>query len=264
MCGGSARWLFGMRFGKAKVDIDRYLQRFDNLNVLSSGLSGAFVSTAVNHILGLEKYGERYDHIICSTYMQQQLIKRFRTDLILAAKQLSSTLEIPGFAGIVFEADFVDRVKNARVRTDSVLKVKVRGESGGGIEDWDAKDYVEYSGSADLRRIAKEIKVGTWLLPNWNQGCFDAVQLLDNKRLRFVQVTARKSHSLLLHHAADLINTLVELGFEIETIDFVFLVPEGKDRPKLDKPVGDLVGPWGEWTRDDVRFLWLPGNAESV
>jgi DNA polymerase III delta prime subunit len=263
LCGGSVRWLFGMNFNGAKADIDRYLQRVEKFDALSSGLSGAFASTAVNHVMGLDKDGERYDRIICSTYMQQQLIKRFRTDLILAAKQLSSTLEIPGFAGIVFEADFVDRVKTARMRNDSVLKVKVRGERGDVIEDWDAKDYVEYSGSADLRRIVKKINVGTWLLPNWNQGCFDAVQLLKNKTLRFVQVTAGKSHNLLLNHAAVFIKTLVGLGFEIETIDFVFLGPEGSDPPNLTKIVGSLLH-WGRWTKDKIRYLWLPKNAESV
>jgi hypothetical protein len=61
-----------------------------------------------------------------------------------------------------------------------------------------------------------------------------------------------------------LIGTLVALGFEIETIDFVFLGAEGSDRPKITSDVVGDLRPWGEWKTDKVRFLWLPKNAESV
>jgi hypothetical protein len=270
MCGGSARWLFGMDFNEAKSDIDRYLERVENSNVLSSALRGAVASTAVNHVMGLEKDEEGYVRIICSIYIQRQLSNIFRVELIQSAKNLASTLGNPAFAGLVLEADF-----DNRVMTSSCLKVKDRDEADV-VEAWDAGNYVEFSAESDLqggmtrkfdgseaRRNKKEIKVGTWLLPKWNQGCYDAVQLLENNTLRFVQVTMGKTHSLRLQFAVYLIETLVALGFKIETIDFVFLGPEGSEPPKLTNVEGDLR-PWGEWTVNDVRYLWLPKNAESV
>jgi hypothetical protein len=267
MCGGSARWLFGMDFNEAKSDINRYIESVENSNVLSSALRGAVASTAVNHVMGLEKDEERYVRIICSTYTQRQLSHNFRVELIQSAKNLASTLDNPAFAGLVLEADF-----DNRVMTSSCLNVKGRDEADV-VEAWDAGNYVEFSAESDLqggvtrkfdgssvKANIKLIKVGTWLLPKWNQGCYDAVQLLDKKKLRFVQVTMGKTHSLRLQFAVSLIRTLVELGLEIETIDFVFLGPEGSDRPRIENISGDLR-PWEEWTVDDVRYLWLPRDA---
>ena len=174
-------------------------------------------------------------------------------------------LQHPGFDGLVLEADFGDRVMHSPLLT---VKSDV-----GADETWSAGRYVEFvrdgdllgkvkrkSDGSEIRGNIKSIKNGTWLFPKWNHGCYDAAQLIDGKKIRIVQVTKGKTHTMLVYFVSSLIQTLVTLGFEIETIDFVVLGPEGCERPKLDTPVGDLSA-WN-WNVDMMRFLWLPRNAE--
>lgn len=59
----------------------------------------------------------------------------------------------------------------------------------------------------------KRIKIGSWLIPTrWNQGCFDAVQLLDDC-LRVVQVAAAKTHKLNIRFVRALAGSLVGMQF---------------------------------------------------
>jgi len=265
LCGGSARWLFGMNWTEARRDIDGYVDRVSDPRVLHSAFGGAAAETAVNHIMGLEREGNKSVRTICSAYIQRALCLKFRKHLIEAAKNLGTVLLHPGFHGLILEADFCDRVMHSALLT---VKSDV-----GADETWSAGCYVNFVRVEDLlgkvkrkldgseiRENIKSIKNGTWLFPSWNQGCYDAAQLLDGGVMRIVQVTIGKTHAMLVYFVSSLIQTLVALGFEIETIDFVILVPEGSERPKLATPVGDLRA-W-KWNVNMVRFLWLPRNAE--
>jgi len=265
LCGGSARWLFGMGWTEARKEIDDYVGRVLDSRALRSALRGAVPETAVNHIIGLEREGGMGVITICSVYIQRALCGKFRNELIKFAKNIETVLQHPGFDSLVLEADFGDRVMNSK-------GLKVTSDVGAD-ETWSTGHYVAFvrvedllgkvkrkSDGSEIRGNIKSIKNGTWLFPKWYQGCYDAAQLIDGKKIRIVQVTNGKTHTMLVYFASSLIQTLVALGFEIETIDFVVLGPEGCERPKLDTPVGDLSA-WN-WNVDMMRFLWLPRNAE--
>ena len=265
LCGGSARWLFGMGWTDALSDIGGYINRVSDSGVLRYALTGGVGNKDVNHIMGLEREGDKGVRTIGSMYIQRALSGKFRDDLIKAAKNLATVLQHPGFHGLVLEADFIDRVMRY-----NVLNVT---SNEGAVESWSAEHYVEFgvlgdllgkvkrkSDGSEIWENIKSIKIGTWLFPKWNQGCYDAVQLIESNCLRIVQVTTGKRHSMLVHFVSSLIHTLVALGFEVETIDFVFLGPEGSNPPNLNAPEGDLSH-WN-WDVGMVRFLWLPHKAE--
>ena len=95
LCGGSPCWLFGMDWTEAQSDIDGYVDCVSDVSVLRNSLCGAVADTAMNHIMGLERDGNKFVRTICSRYIQRTLCRKFRSELIKFARGEVSTPSDP-------------------------------------------------------------------------------------------------------------------------------------------------------------------------
>jgi hypothetical protein len=88
-----------------------------------------------------------------------------------------------------------------------------------------AKKRIEFLNEDELNN--EDLTENTWLIPKrWNQGCYDAVQILPNNGVRFVQVTLSKRHDLKLCHIVKLLNKLPKnLRKSIQKVEIAIVIP---------------------------------------
>jgi len=71
----------------------------------------------------------------------------------------------------------------------------------------------------------------TWLLPTrWNQGGFDAVQLLPNNAVRFVQITRGASHSLKWKYHFMILENLQKANYNVSSFEIAFILSADADQ----------------------------------
>ena len=109
---------------------------------------------------------------------------------------------------------------------------------------------------------------GVWLKPmKWNQGGYDAIFIdKTSGRIRFVQLTRGDSHSFKIGYFYKFLQMLRDspFGFEISTLEIVFLVLKGKiETYKLSQVSGEgLLAEFG-WKKgkevDHVQVFGING-----
>jgi len=228
--GGSARWMFGYNEKSAMEDITQWLERCSDAKIIQ-GLTGDRSDAAVNHLLCRDKNGT-VD--IQSRYIALYLSKKYEAHFIAEARKHIMSSTNPSWDGWVFQMDFFYQLRMALNHCRSFI---LYDKDNTKIE-WKVPRQVEYLipdnlKGAKLKKKGPEqfanrytIQPDDWLIPTkWNQGCYDAAQLLDNA-LRIVQVTRAKTHSLKLRFVRHLIAALVSIGFTIEDVEIVVVVPK--------------------------------------
>jgi len=263
MTGGSVRWMFGMAEDEAEEDINSWISSCTDMRLITNGMQGNRSPTTVNHLLSRNREGKCW---IISRYVALKLSTRCEAAFVSEASSLSMTFANPSWNGWVFQIDFFLQLRMAETNRQGLVLQRQEGS-----ETWTVPNRVEFRDPKDFQgnpvkadpnqesENKKGIKLNDWLIPTkWNQGCYDAAQLLPENSLRIVQVTRAASHSLKLHFVHLLIAPLVSVGFKVDKIDLVFVVPLDevtKFKLSATKVTGDLRA-WG-WKLGEERVLGL-------
>jgi hypothetical protein len=230
LTGGSVRWMFGMKATDVEKEIVSALDKCggNQLSHLLSGLLGPTSQNVANHLLSETKDGI----CIVSKWASLQIVNRCSKEFLMAIKAHLLVKENPALDGWLFENDFFYQLKSAKMG-----KSQLEFLTG---EKWDVPSQFTFRDPYDFVGQKRKIKgkpeicdnkmnihVGAWLMPSkWNQVCYDAVQLLQNNKIRFVQVTRASAHTIKLYACRKIITALTEIGFTINECDFVIVVPE--------------------------------------
>eukprot|EP01126_Amoeba_proteus_P023598 TRINITY_DN2369_c0_g6_i1.p1 TRINITY_DN2369_c0_g6~~TRINITY_DN2369_c0_g6_i1.p1 ORF type:complete len:447 (+),score=84.18 TRINITY_DN2369_c0_g6_i1:437-1777(+) len=234
--GGSARWMFDFNSDEVSSFILAYIEKVTDFESLSSSFVGTKSSVAINHLFIADKNKASF---LVSEFAARTLADKCAVSFFSQAR--SSTLASnPAFDGWILEADFLYQVRRAEKGSGLILldfDEKAKANPSPTIR-WEAACRIRFDKVQDLTAPYDE---NTWLIPNrWNQGCYDAIQII-NKGLRVVQVTRADSHSLKLRYVVELLNELVKNN-TIEILEIVFVFPSDKDPNTfhLKYPVGTL------------------------
>jgi hypothetical protein len=247
IAGASARWMFAFDCDELVTkEIPKYVEKLSNMNDLLSGMSGERGATAVNHLCMVNKKGKGF---IVSEFAMRLVAEKCESSFITQATSFARKFQNPAFDGWVFELDFLLQL---RLKEESAITVTI--DDVDGTESWQVKSRESFHNVRDVGEL--QLETNMWLIPLcWNQGGYDAVQVLDEK-LRFVQITRGATHDLKLHYFSELIKQVVEARF-VEHIEVVFVVPFG-EKAKFKKPTqaqvtGDLRS-W-KWKLADLRVV---------
>jgi hypothetical protein len=247
IAGASARWMFAFNCDELVTEeIPKYVEKLSNMNDLLSGMSGKRSATAVNHLVMVNKLGKGF---IVSEFAMRLVAEKCEAAFITQATSFATKFKNPAFDGWVFELDFL---LHLRLKEGAAIDVTV---DGGGTESWNVKKRESFHTVDDITDL--QLEDDMWLVPKrWNQGGYDAVQVLD-KKLRFVQITRGATHGLKLHYFSKLIKQVVQMQHIVENVEVVFVVPFGEktnfEKPTHAQVIGDLR-PWN-WTLDDLRVV---------
>jgi hypothetical protein len=280
IAGGSVRWMFGMQEDAAIKDIHDWIKTCNDMKSILNGMTGAHSEQAVNHLLGHYKLDDETErHPIISRFVAVEISKHCEASFVVAASNLSISFFNPSWDGWVFQIDFFMQLRTAHEKmtelrlTNKATKKSVVSSSSkkdqpdekiieeGTVEAWKVPNQIEFHNVKDLQGAKvlndprreyenkKTIQENDWLIcTKWNQGCYDAAQLLPSNKLRIVQITRAKSHSLKLRFIRTLIAALISIGFQIDKdgIDVVFVVPS-EDVFEFNLSPNKVIGDLTEW-----------------
>jgi hypothetical protein len=232
--GGSARWMFAFSQPRVVDDVVKHIAGLGDATLMLDGDMGPTSLNMKTHLLASYVPGT---YTIVSRYVADLLVKRAGAAFVKHMTAVAGEQKNPALRGWAFELGFFVEIKQA-VRERRSVQVKVWG-SGNNVESWRATPVSNFD--------PKEFKVpdilDAWARPiTWNQGGYDAVLLTsvgDRKvAVRVVQVTAGITHSVKLSYVESLLERLVKQGFEVESVDVVFVVPRASAFR-----VGSISGP---------------------
>jgi hypothetical protein len=253
IAGASARWMFAFSFNTIMQEVPKWVAKVTDLNLLLNGMNGERSDSAVNHLCMVT---QKKAFIVCE-YAMRLIAETCEASFIKAATRYASNFEFDNqtFDGWVFELDFMLQLRQASEAAKKSLVVYANENN---AEKWDVGNRLSFDKPQEIESM-KSLDDGTWLIPRrWNQGGYDAVQLLPDKRLRFVQITRGKTHGLKLSFFHTLIKHVVEKR-EVESVEVVFVVPRGAKHefkcPTATNVSGSLE-PWG-WKLVDLRVVKL-------
>ena len=160
--------------------------------------------------------------------------------------------------GWVFEAYFL---ACASEKSDLVLRKEVNSKkSKRAIVTWSCPQ-------PDFRRICvftpqslnHKLPLDTWLRPDSpQQPGFDAVMLLSNGLIRFIQTTVAQEHDLKMWALANLVTRLQQLGHEVTDAEVFFVIPD--DAFAKNFVITELHG----WEQFVKLFKSWPKKLENV
>jgi hypothetical protein len=245
--GGSARWMFSFSQPEVLADVATHVAALGSAMFLLNGDMGPTSLNMKTHLLASYAPGT---YTIVSRFVADLLVKRAGSGFVQHMASVAEEQSNPALRGWAFELGFFVEIEQA-VRERRSVQVKVCG-SGNNVESWPATAVSNFD--------PKEFKVpdilDAWARPiAWNQGGYDAVLLTseaDGKvSVRVVQVTAGITHSLKLNYVESLLQRVVKEGFEVKSVDVVFVV-----RRAITFQVGPISG-----TGDTLRALgWRSGD----
>ena len=256
LAGASARWMFAFDCDTLiKQEIPTYIDELENMATLLSGMSGKRSATAVNHLCMVNKDRKGF---IVSEYAMRLIAEKCELSFIAEASEFARAFKNPVFDGWVFEMDFLMQLRLS-VKLGSCLINLF--DCDGVQESWSVKSRESFYKVTDIS--AMKLEDDMWLIPQrWNQGGYDAVQVLDNKRLRFVQITRAAKHSLKLDYYSTLIKQVVQHR-EVASVEVVFVIPyvEEYQAPEVSSIRGSLE-PWG-WKPSALRVMRLKRSGSG-
>lgn len=218
--GTNARWMFAMTLSGVKSAIGMYTSRIGNISDALTANAGGAAKFAVTQLFPLVSFGE--NAVIVSQYVARRLSSKVEASFLQMALVNPALQQIPSLDGWIFQMDFFYQLLVAsRMNT----KLSVRHKDNDHIDEWDVGAIRSFYNLDDVSVFSNSIRENDWLNPTKvNQGCYDAVQLCKD-RIRFVQVTRAKSHSLKLSYVIALVKCLRSLGCNFDDIDIVVVVP---------------------------------------
>jgi len=122
--------------------------------------------------------------------------------------------------GWVFEAFFL---ASASERADIIVRTASRDQIVWNCPHPEARRVVVFR----PKTLRNKIPLDTWLQPDSpQQPGFDAVMLLSNGLIRFIQTTVAREHDLKMSALADLVIKLQQLGHEVTDAEVFFVIPD--------------------------------------
>jgi hypothetical protein len=244
--------MFGFDVETICCDIEKQIEKCVDFTKLVEDSSGPSSNVAINHLR--QKRGKK--HFIISNYVMRELVQKCERSFIKALTNVSLVHGNPSFDGWVFEMDFLIQIREmCNDVTKSTLELFHPKNSD--VETWNGSGYQTFTEPAELEGV--EIKDNTWLFPKkWNQGGYDAVELVDSKTIRFVQVTRGETHDLKLHYMETFLREsgLVE---SMTNVDVVFVIPVGNSF--ILPTFGNVVGKLTNWDADQQRVLCIKRSS---
>jgi hypothetical protein len=248
--GASARWMFSFTPQEVRDEVHDQMRKVANMQSLLAGTSGDRARDAVNHLRLMDQKGNIF--IVCE-YAMRLISEKCEASFITQATHFASKLNNPVFDGWVFELDFMLKLRLA----DEVQASLTVYCDGGEEEAWAVPKRQVFDTVADIN--ANHLNDNTWFIPErWNQGGYDAVQLLPNKRLRFVQITRARTHDLKLRYFAEFVKQVIKMKQAVEKVEIVFVIPFERVDFKLPS-VAQVSGKLQTslWKYDELRVVKL-------
>jgi hypothetical protein len=248
--GASARWMFAFDYDTLVTkEIPTYIAKINDAKVLLAGMGGDRSLTTVNHLCMVNKDRKGF---IVSEYAMRLIAEKCEQSFITEATAFADAYANPSLDGWVFELDFLLRLRLAKKHGHALIVYDDMAE-----EPWTVDSRKHFDKLAELEQI--QLADGMWLIPKrWNQGGYDAVQVLENNGLRFVQVTRGATHSLKLDYFVKLITEVVKQR-QVASVEVVFVVPFGSAdefKPPTDAQVRGSLSEW-KWQLSDLRTVQL-------
>jgi hypothetical protein len=238
--GYCARFMFDMTEEAIKEEIINAVDRVSNFNdIVNVGVAS---TDAVNTIA--YAFGKNNGIVLVSAFAARALALRKQkgpsmSDMELFLETAAGVRDElnPALDGWVFELDFLTRIRSAIKETD-VFNGRFRYYEGP-LSDAVSNDKIEvskaisFNSSADvnLTDVSELKKNHTWYIPTkYDQGEFNAVELIDNNQLRFYQITRAKTRSLKTEYKLSFLHKFNALREKyklspILSFDVVFVVP---------------------------------------
>jgi len=236
--GGSARWMFSLSIADVCADVEHYINCVSDKAVLSSGLTGTQSDVAINHLFMADHHKKPF---LISEFVTRMLAETCESTFLKQA-MMSDLINNPSFDGWILEADFLFQVRIAKQSQLKLLDFQSRSPNNQTPTiSWEVAQRLHFRDVVDLD--GETLTENTWFIPlRWNQGCYDAVQLLPDNGVRIIQVTRADTHSLKLRYVVEMLNQIKACNFGIDSIEIAFVLPSDKDPEtfQLKHPIGTL------------------------
>jgi len=258
IAGGSARWMFSFTTDQAIADIDKNIKKVSNIQDLSAGFLGNRSLLAVNHLVMQLRLG----NFFMSEFIARQVAEICEISFIQQAANCALAKTIPTFDGWVFEADFLLQIR----LSETNQKPMVLRTSEKNIESlWNVNQRVHFLSveklsdclcTVNTQEIGKfHLEDHNWLIPKkWNQGGYDAVQILPDGGVRFVQITRAKTHTLKLKYFEEMLDALVKLGFQVKSVQIAFVI-SNQGTFKLGK-ISEATGKYDNFLIESDNYIY--------
>jgi len=220
--GVSARFMFGTTVGKIIATLSG-LVRSLSLARRETTLSGLIYSPEFKHTCMSFSCNSPND------FTQNGFVSQFvarAVGVVSRSRDIRALVEEcnlgPQARGWMFEAFFLACVAESE---DMVLE-EVVNETHTVRVTWSSRpNRTERVVRFDPHNMESMIPINTWMYSN-NAG-YDAVMLLENGIIRFIQATIGNKHDLKMWALADLVKRLRKLGHVVSAAEIVFVIPDG-------------------------------------
>mmetsp|Transcript_999 Transcript_999/g.1221 ORF Transcript_999/g.1221 Transcript_999/m.1221 type:complete len:589 (-) Transcript_999:188-1954(-) len=252
--GGCARWMFSFTVNETCIDVENHINKCENFVQLIEESSGPSSNVAVNHLR--QKRGNA--HFIISKHVMREIVKKCDKTFIKGLTAVSSIYGNPSFDGWVFEMDFLIQINEMCKDVTGHTSLQVLNADKSVAGTLYGHDYRTFIDARKLREV--RFKEYTWLVPKkWNQGGYDAVQVINSDTIRFVQVTRGETHSLKLQYMQRFLN---DSQLEMNHVEVVFVVPI---MTEFNLPTQSSVsGRLNNWNLKDLKVFYIERSFSCV
>jgi len=226
--GTCARSMFGASMKDIIGKVERAIRGM-TAEQIDTTLSGAIDSILYKHRLVSFTYDSPSDFKrtgFVSQYVARSIGMRSKSAQIIKLCKNCNFSTNPAAHGWIFEAVFLARASESTQVVVRRLGVGKKISRSPTVWDCPQPEHLRVV-SIDPRTLDRQVPVNTWLQPNcpWNPG-FDAVMLLSNGTIRFIQTTIGKSHDLKMWSLADFVKRLRELKHTVSMAEVFFVIPD--------------------------------------
>jgi hypothetical protein len=240
--GGSARWMFGMETKLAFEDLQRNINKIDDIETLHAGLVGVRGNIAVDHAIAMYRgdddtfVGDSMDvgnegsfdletklfqFQLISSYVLEYLSKRIGLRAITTMYRTPWVRENPSFHGFIFEWDTLTQIEST--------KRLVLQDGNGDETTWIVEESVPLA--ALVRRGISENVSRIMVLPQkWNHPEYDGLYIStdDHGHRHLVAWNASEAvtHSGRVNKLVILLDDLAQrVDTTFASVRFIFIVP---------------------------------------
>ncbi len=225
--GYSARWMFRVAESELPKLVEAYASKVKDVPKYLFATSWDKTDDAVNHIL------VQMDELGCCVLVSVHaakilaLISRDSSEIAHFIRKSATAVKDARMMGLAYEVHIRSLLKKS---IGSSLKVSDKGTN---EHLWVVNFVSYYESLEDIKLPGGRLSPGDWYFPcSFMQGGFDMFQILaanGGYKVRFIQVTIAKTHSVKYDYFADVLSALrkvVPIEFLLVEVEVVGLVPE--------------------------------------
>lgn len=188
------------------------------------------------------------ENCLVSTMAAREVIKTIETD-VSVLRSAGRALGVRAVEGYALEASFSKTLRDAVSTSSSVTVFDAHGVP----EEWSAASFRSHTENV-FDAIVEKQDAGSWFWIGGFQAGFDAVHIYETGKIRFVQLTAGKTHEYLFSSINSLLQRLAfDGGLHFTHVDFVILRPVDDDR---DFSKGEVSGRLDQGWNDFADTPW--------